>query len=330
MSELPTGFEVTALVVVVSVLLADLLLVLRRPHVPSTRESATWVGVYIAMALAFGGLLALVGGGERAGQFLTGWLVEYSLSLDNLFVFTVLIGALRVPGRLQQRVLMIGILIALVVRGALILAGTSLIDRFTWIFYLFGIFLVVTAIGMLRGDDDEEGENGVVTFLRRYLPIAEDYDGSKLLTRENGRRVLTPLLLIIVALGLTDVLFAFDSIPVILFITQDPFLVIMATVFALMGLRQLYFLLGALLDRLVYLKVGLAILLAYIGVGLILRALHENSLPFLNGGQPIEGVPEQPEWLSLVVIVVILGTTALLSLWRTRGGDRERGPGPRP
>jgi tellurite resistance protein TerC len=318
MHAIPAWFEATTFVVLGLLLATDLYLVRRRPHVPSTRESLVWVGVYVALALVFGGLLAVVAGGTPATEFYAGWLTEYSLSVDNLFVFVVIMSSFAVPRDQQQRVLMVGIIVALVLRGVFILAGAALIDRYTWIFYLFGAFLVYTAVKLVggHGDDDEYHENRLVRVLRRFLPVSARYDGGNLTTTVDGKRYLTPLIVVFVAIGSTDLLFAFDSIPAIFGLTQDPFIVFTANVFALMGLRQLYFLLGGLLDRLVYLPYGLAAVLAFIGVKLVLEALHGNSLPFVNGGDPVP-VPEVPTWLSLVVIVVALGLATLASLWRS-------------
>jgi tellurite resistance protein TerC len=217
-----------------------------------------------------------------------------------------------------------------VLRGVFILAGAALIEHFTWIFYFFGAFLVYTAVTLVRGggEDEEYHENRLVGLVRRVLPVTEHYDGGRLTTRVDGRRFLTPLVVVFVAIGTTDLLFAFDSIPAIFGLTQDPFIVFTANVFALMGLRQLYFLLGGLLDRLVYLPIGLAVVLAFIGVKLVLEALHENTVPFVNGGHPVP-VPEVPTWLSLVVIVVVLAAATLASLWRA-GRSGGGGPGGTP
>ncbi|QGQ19222.1 TerC/Alx family metal homeostasis membrane protein [Cellulomonas sp. JZ18] len=315
--ELPAAFQVVSLVAVVGVLLVDLAIVRRRPHVPSTRESVTWVAVYVGLALVFAGLLALVGGAAPAEEFVAGWLTEYSLSVDNLFVFLLIMSSFAVPREQQQRVLMVGIVVALVLRGLFILAGAAIIERNTWVFYLFGAFLVYTAVKLVRegsGGDEEYEENAVVRLARRVLPMAPGYDGGKVRTVHDGRRVFTPLLVVFLAIGTTDLLFAFDSIPAIFGLTHDPFVVFTANVFALMGLRQLYFLLGGLLDRLVYLPYGLAAILAFIGGKLVLEALATNSLPFVHGGEPFAWAPEVPTWLSLVVIAVALLTATAASL----------------
>ena len=320
--ELPAAFQAASLVAVVAILLLDLALVRRRPHVPSVRESVVWVLVYVGLALVFAGLVALVGGPAPAGEFVAGWLTEYSLSVDNLFVFLLIMSSFAVPREQQQRVLMVGIIVALVLRGAFILAGAALIERYTWVFYLFGAFLVWTAVRLLRegagsGDEPYE-ENRLVRGLRRVLPMSPTYDGGRVRTVHEGRRVFTPLVVVFVAIGTTDVLFAFDSIPAIFGLTHDPFIVFTTNVFALMGLRQLYFLLGGLLDRLVYLPYGLAAILAFIGVKLVLEALATNSLGFVNGGEPVPWAPEVPTWVSLTVIAGALAVATVASLVRAR------------
>ncbi len=319
--EMSTAFEVGSLVVVVAVLLVDLAIVGRRPHVPSVRESLTWVLVYVVLALGFAGVLAWLGGPVPAGQFVAGWLTEYSLSVDNLFVFMLIMGAFAVPREQQQRVLMVGIIVALLLRGLFILAGAAAIEHFAWVFYVFGAFLLYTAATLVRSgdtEDEEYSENVVVRAARRLVPISRDYDGSNVRTVVDGRRLFTPLLVVFVAIGTTDVLFAFDSIPAIFGLTHDPFLVFTTNVFALMGLRQLYFLLGGLLRRLAYLQYGLAVILAFIGVKMLLEALHGNAVPFIQHGRPVAWAPELPTWLSLVVIAVVLALTIATSVLHAR------------
>ncbi|PCN48382.1 tellurium resistance protein TerC [Curtobacterium sp. 'Ferrero'] len=325
MPELPLVFEVGSLVAIVAVLLADLLIVARRPHVPSLRESGAWVGVYVGLALVFAALMLVFAGGDAAGQFVAGWLTEYSLSIDNLFVFFILMARFSVPKQIQQEVLMLGIVIALVLRGVFILVGAQLIEDFSWIFYLFGAWLVWTAVQQLREDDDADQEDGfVVRLLRRRVRFTDEFDGMKLRTTHDGVRHFTPLLVVLIAIGTTDLLFALDSIPAIFGITESAFIVFTANVFALMGLRQLYFLLGGLLERLVYLKYGIALILAFIGVKLVLHALHENELPFLNGGEHIAWAPEIPTWVSLVVILVAMVGATVASLVRLRRDEPVR------
>ncbi|OII38564.1 tellurium resistance protein TerC [Curtobacterium sp. MMLR14_010] len=320
MPELPVVFEVGSIVALVLILLADLLIVARRPHVPTLKESAVWVGVYVGLALVFAVAMLFFAGGEPAGQFLAGWLTEYSLSIDNLFVFVIIMARFSVPKKIQQEVLMLGIIIALVLRGIFILVGAQLIENFSWIFYIFGAWLVWTAIQQLRGEDEDADQKDgfIVRLLRRRVRLTDTFDGMKFRTHKDGVRHFTPLLVVLIAIGTTDLLFALDSIPAIFGITESPFIVFTANVFALMGLRQLYFLLGGLLERLVYLKYGIAFILAFIGVKLVLHALHGNELPFLNGGDHIEWAPEIPTWVSLVVILAAMGVSTIASVIRIR------------
>ncbi|BCJ61282.1 TerC family protein [Micromonospora endophytica] len=322
------------LVALTAVLLVDLLIIGRRPHEPSVRESSLWVAFYVALALFFGAGLWLTAGASVAGQFYTGWLTEYSLSVDNLFVFMIIMARFAVPRQYQQKVLLIGIVLALVMRGAFIAAGAALISQFSWVFYIFGAFLIYTAINLARqGESAEEDfqENVLIRWSRRALPISRGYDGAALTVRQNGRRMFTPMLIVMIAIGTTDLIFALDSIPAIFGITHEPYLVFTANVFALMGLRQLYFLLGGLLERLIFLSYGLAVVLGFIGVKLILEALADNKLSFLNGGEPIGWAPHIPIWLSLLVILVTLTVATIASLVKS-SRDRRRelaGVGPR-
>ncbi len=306
------------LVVTLGFLAVDVLIVARRPHEPSPREVSGYLALYIGAALLFAVGVFVVSGAGYGAQFLGGWLTEYSLSVDNLFVFLIIMAKLQVPRELQQDALLVGIVIALVLRGVFIAVGAAAINAFSWVFYLFGAFLVYTAVTLIRDSDEQDYEEGrVVRWFRRRVPTTDDYRGTRLTVREAGRRLATPMLIVVIALGSTDLLFALDSIPAIYGITREPYLVLTANIFALMGLRQLYFLIGGLLKRLVYLNVGLSVLLGFIGVKLILHALHENTLPFVNGGEPVSWAPDIPIWLSLVVIVGILAVTTLASLWRT-------------
>jgi tellurite resistance protein TerC len=316
--ELPLWFEIGSLVVLTAILLGDLLIILRRPHIPSTRESTLWVVFYVSLALIFAGVMWFFAGGEYAGQFVAGWLTEYSLSIDNLFVFVLIMAQFSVPRRYQQEVLMVGIIIALLLRGAFILVGATIIENFSPIFYLFGAFLVYTAIRQaFPGDDhgdEERRENFIVRLLRRTIDISDSYDGAKIRTVVDGRKIWTPMIIVFAAIGVTDLLFAIDSIPAIFGITQSPFIVFTANIFALMGLRQLYFLLGDLLDRLRYLHYGIAFILAFIGVKLVLHAMHVNELPFINNGEHIEWAPEISTWTSLGVIVAAMAVATVASL----------------
>ncbi len=312
--------------VLVGILIVDLLLIIRRPHVPSMREASLWVGFYILLALVFAGCMFLIGDAQHGSEFLAGWLTEYSLSIDNLFVFVLIIGRLKVPYQYQQRALMIGIVLALVFRGLFILAGAALIENFSFIFYIFGAWLVWTAWQQATHDEDaDKGDSWLIRQLKKVMPITDHYDGGKMRTTVDGKRMWTPFLIVLVSLGTTDVLFALDSIPAIFGITQSPFIVFTANVFALMGLRQLYFLLGGLLDRLVYLKYGIAFILAFIGVKLVSHAMHVNELPFINGGQPIEWAPEISTWVSLGVIVVAMAVATIASLAKMRREARLSG-----
>ncbi|NGM14449.1 TerC family protein [Verrucosispora sp. WMMA2044] len=314
------------LVALTTVLVVDLLIIGRRPHEPSVRESSLWVAFYVGLALLFGGGLWLTAGASVAGQFYTGWLTEYSLSVDNLFVFVIIMARFAVPRQYQQKVLLIGIVLALVMRGGFIAAGAALISQFTWVFYVFGAFLIYTAINLARqGESSEEEftENVLIRWSRRALPISRSYEGARVTVRENGRRLFTPMLIVMIAIGTTDLIFALDSIPAIFGITQEPYLVFTANVFALMGLRQLYFLLGGLLDRLIYLSHGLAVVLGFIGVKLILEALADNNLPFINNGEHVGWAPHIPIWLSLLVILGTLAVATAASLVRS-SRDRRR------
>ena len=255
-------------------------------------------------------------------EFFAGWLTEYSLSIDNLFIFIIIMAKFAVPRQLQQTALMIGIVLALIMRAIFIVVGAAAINNFSWVFYLFGLFLLWTAWKLAKeggeSDDEEYEENRLVQLAERHLPATKEWHGTKLFVVENGKRLITPMFLVILTLGTTDLLFALDSIPAIYGLTKDPYIVFTANIFALMGLRQLYFLIGGLLQRLIYLSYGLAFLLGFIGVKLILHAMHENELPFINGGEHIEWAPDIPIWLSLVVIIGTLAVTAVASLVASR------------
>lgn len=324
--ELPVTFEVISLGAMLVLLIADLLIVGRRPHVPSMKESAIWVGFYVGLAVIFGLVVWGVGGVTPAAEFYAGWLMEYSLSVDNLFVFVIIMARFAVPRDQQQRVLMIGIIMALIFRAAFILAGAALIEQFTWLFYIFGAFLIYTAIQQAIPETPEEHddykENALIRMMRRVLPLHHQYNEAKLTTTIDGRRLFTPLIIVFLAIGSTDVLFAVDSIPAIFGITKDPFIVFSTNLFALMGLRQLYFLLGGLLDRLVYLPYALSAILGFIGIKLILEALHTNTLSWINGGEGFEWAPEIPIWLSLTVIVVSLAVGTVASLIKSAHDER--------
>ena len=323
---LPVWFEIGSMVVLLLILTADLLIVIRRPHVPTLKECAVWVGFYVGLALVFAVLMLVIGDAEHASQFIAGWLTEYSLSIDNLFVFVIIMARFSVPAKLQQEVLMIGIVIALILRGIFIVLGAQLIENFSWIFYLFGAFLLVTAYRQVFSRQPEEQgtkDNFFIRLVRRRVRLTNTFDGSKLRTVVDGHRMFTPMLIVFLAIGSTDLLFALDSIPAIFGITESPFIVFTANIFALMGLRQLYFLLGGLLKRLHYLKHGVAVILAFIGVKLVLHAMHVNELSFINNGQPITWAPEIGTLTSLFVILGTMVLATVASLIRARRQPRR-------
>ncbi|NTY63614.1 TerC family protein [Mycolicibacterium sphagni] len=295
----------------------------RVPHEPTFRESAIWSSVYIGLAVVFGFVVWWLWGGQFAGEYFAGYVTEKALSVDNLFVFTVIMGTFAVPREFQQKLLLIGIVLALVMRAGFIAVGAAAISSFSWVFYLFGIFLVLTAVKLAKEaghekEVEEERDSRIIALVRRFVATTDTYDGDKFLTKLDGKRTVTPMLLALIAIGFTDVLFALDSIPAIYGLTEQPYIVFTANAFALMGLRQLYFLIGGLLDRLIYLSYGLSLILAFIGVKLVLHALHENSLPFINGGQHV-AVPEISTGMSIGVIGVVLLVTTVASLAKTRG-----------
>jgi len=310
--------------VTVAVLIVDVAVIGRRPHEPTFHECAGYLALYVALALGFGVWVWINHGQQYGLEFFAGWLTEYSLSIDNLFIFLIIMASFSVPREFQQQALLIGIILALALRAAFIAVGAVAISSFSPIFYLFGAFLIYTAIKLaLDTDHDDDTDNTVVRLARTYLPTTDRWVGMRLYLKENGTRLITPMFLVVVALGSTDLLFALDSIPAIYGLTEEPYLVFAANVFALMGLRQLYFLLGGLLKRLVYLSRGLAVILAFIGVKLVLHALAENRLPFLNGGAHIP-VPQIPTLASLAVIIGTLTVTTVASLYRTRVVDRRQ------
>lgn len=301
----------------VAVLLFDIVIIVLRPREPSLRECATALSVYVGLALAFGLWVWQHHGAAFGLQFFAGWLTEYSLSVDNLFIFLVILASFRVPRHLQQQALFVGIALALIFRAVFIAMGAAAISAFTWVFYVFALFLLWTAFSLMRNTEPEDdAENAVVRFARRHFKLTTQWSGLKLVVKDGGTLLVTPMGLVIVALGTTDLLFALDSIPAVYGLTSEPYLVLTANIFALMGLRQLYFLLGDLMQRLVFLSQGLAIVLAFIGVKLFLEALHENELPFVNGGRPVP-VGQLSTGVSLGVIVGVLAATTAISLWWT-------------
>jgi tellurite resistance protein TerC len=285
----------------------------RKPHDVSVKEAGIWTVVWIALAGLFGLGLLVFGGGQPAGEFFAGFITEKSLSVDNLFVFVLIMAKFAVPTQYQQRVLLVGVLIALVLRAIFIAAGAAIIANFSWVFYLFGAFLIWTAWKLIQEAraeeaDEEYEENKLLKAAERKFGVADRYHGTKLWIQQNGKRLMTPMLVVMLAIGTTDVLFALDSIPAIFGLTQDPYIVFTANAFALMGLRQLYFLIGGLLKKLVHLSYGLSVILGFIGVKLVLHALHESGVH----------VPEISIPVSLGVICVVLAVTTVTSLLASR------------
>jgi tellurite resistance protein TerC len=304
------------------VLLAvDLVIVDRKPHEVTIGEAGRWVTFYVAVAVLFGAGLWYFAGSQPATEFFAGYITEYSLSVDNLFIFLIIMTAFKVPSIHQHKVLLIGILMALAMRGIFIAVGAAVIEQFSWVFYIFGAFLIYTAYNLARTNHDEEDEefkeNAALRIVRKVFPVTDDYHEAKSFVKLQGKRFVTPMFIVIVAIGTTDLLFALDSIPAIFGLTKEPFLVFAANAFALMGLRQLYFLLGGLLSKLVYLSVGLSVILGFIGVKLILEALHTNTFSFLNGGEGLP-VPTIGIELSLGVIIGVLAITTVASLIKVK------------
>jgi tellurite resistance protein TerC len=305
---------------ILALLAFDYFFHVRSAHVPTLREAAIWSSVYVGIAVLFGLGTLVLGGTAMGSEYFAGYITEKALSVDNLFVFLIIMTGFRVPRENQQKVLLVGIIVSLVARAGFIFVGSALLHTFAWVFYLFGIALLLTAGSMLKPETEEShsAQNIVVRLSRRLFRTTEEYDGDRLTTVVGGRRMMTPMLLVMVAIGGTDLMFALDSIPAIFGLTQNVFVVFTATAFSLLGLRQLYFLLDGLLDRLIYLSFGLAAILMFIGAKLILHALHENNLPFVNGGEHVD-VVEISTGLSLVVILVVLLITIFASLFSTRG-----------
>ena len=318
--DVPPWVWILTVVGVAGLLAFDYVFHVRKAHVPTLKEAAVWSAVYVGIAVLFGVGVLVLGGSEPGSEYFAGYVTEKALSVDNLFVFLIIMTSFRVPREDQQKVLLFGIVFSIIARTALIFLGAALINSFAWVFYIFGLILLLTAGNMIKpeGEESHSADNVIVRLARRLFHTTEHYDGDKLFTTVDGRRALTPMLLVMVAIGGTDILFALDSIPAIFGLTQNIYLVFTATVFSLLGLRQLYFLIDGLLDRLIYLSYGLAAILAFIGVKLILHALHENNLPFINDGQPVP-VIEISTGLSLTVIVGVLLVTVLGSLLSKRG-----------
>ena len=303
------------IVFILALLAFDYFFHIRKAHIPTLKEAAIWSSIYVGLALVFGVVVLAFGGVTMGGEYFAGYITEKALSVDNLFVFLVIMASFKVPREDQQKVLLFGIVFALIARTAFIFAGAALINTWSWMFYIFGIILLITAGNLLKEEDSggDDADNFIIKLAKKLFNTSEKYDGDKLFTKIDGKKVLTPMLLVMVAIGGTDLLFALDSIPAIFGLTQNVYIVFTATAFSLMGLRQLYFLLDGLLDRLIYLSYGLATILAFIGVKLVLHALHENNLPFINGGEAVP-VFEIGTGLSLTVIIGVLAVTIIASL----------------
>jgi tellurite resistance protein TerC len=308
--------------VLLLVLAIDFIFQAKRPHEPTMRESGIQVSIYITLALLFTFVIGGVWGPKYAAEYIAGFVTEYSLSVDNLFVFLIIFTQFAVPKVLRSQALLVGIAIALLLRFVFIILGAAFIEAFSWAFYIFGGFLIYTAIKLViealhKGDEDRNESGGLLKFLTRRAPTTDEYHGNKLSIIKNGKRLFTPFLMVMISIGFTDLLFALDSIPAVYGLTNEPYIVFVANAFALLGLRQLYFLLGGLMERLKYLSLGLSVILSWIGLKLIIHALHKNDLEFLNGGEPITIVPEISTELSLAVIVVTLVITTIWSLAAT-------------
>ncbi|POH63491.1 MULTISPECIES: TerC family protein [Cryobacterium] len=299
---------------IVALLTFDFFFHVRKAHEPTLPEAAKWSAIYVGIAIAFGLGVLFFGGGTLGTEYFAGYITEKALSVDNLFVFLIIMASFKVPRADQQKVLLFGIVFALIARTGFIFLGAALINSFAWLFYLFGAFLIYTAVKLLKPEaESDEADNFIIRLAKRLFHTTERYDGDKLFTRENGKKVMTPMLLVMVAIGGTDLLFALDSVPAIFGLTQNVYIVFTATAFSLMGLRQLYFLIDGLLDRLIYLSYGLAAILGFIGIKLVLHALHENTLPFINGGEHVP-VFEISTGVSLAVIIGVLTVTVIASL----------------
>ena len=319
MSATPLAWQAT-LLLILALVAYDFFFHVRKAHVPSLREAALWSAGYIGVALLFGVAVLLFGGEQMGIEYFAGYVTEKALSVDNVFVFLVIMASFKVPREDQQKALLFGIVFALIARTLFIFLGSALIETFSWIFYLFGLALLITAGNLIKHKPEDEATPGnfMVRVVRKLFHATDYYDGDKLFTIHEGRRALTPMLLVMIAIGGTDILFALDSIPAIFGLTQNVFVVFTATAFSLLGLRQLFFLVEGMLERLVYLSYGLAAILAFIGVKLVLHALHENNLPFVNQGEPVH-VIEISTGASLAVIAAALLITIVASMASPRG-----------
>ena len=315
---------IVSIAAIAVVMIGDLIVQVRKPHEPTFKESAIQYVVYFGLALMFTLLVTEVWGGRFGGEYLAGYITEWSLSVDNLFVFLIIFTKFRVPRHLQSEALLVGIVLALILRGIFIALGAAAIENFSWVFYLFGAFLLYTAVLLVwdtftKEEEDKVPGGKIVALIKTRFRTVDEFHGTKLTIIQKGKRYITPLLLVMVAIGFTDLLFALDSIPAVYGLTSEPYIVFMANAFALLGLRQLFFLLSGLMERLKYLGVGLSVILGWIGVKLVIHALHKNELPFINGGEPIKVIPEITTELSLGVIVSTLILTTIISLIATSG-----------
>jgi tellurite resistance protein TerC len=304
------------------VILVDLIVQIKKPHEPTFKESTIQYTVYFGLALMFTLVVNEVWGSRFGGEYLAGYITEWSLSVDNLFVFLIIFTKFRVPRHLQSEALLVGIVLALILRGIFIALGAAAIENFSWVFYIFGAFLLYTAVLLVwdtfkEEDEDKVPGGKVVALIKSRFRTVDEYHGTKLTIIQKGKRYITPLLLVMITIGFTDLLFALDSIPAVYGLTSEPYIVFMANAFALLGLRQLFFLLSGLMERLKYLGVGLSIILGWIGVKLVIHALHKNELPFINGGEYVKAVPEISTELSLGVIISTLVITTVVSLIAT-------------
>ena len=309
--------------VLVAILGIDFVVQARNPHEPTLRESAIQISGYITLALLFTFVIGGVWGPQYAAEYIAGWVTEYSLSVDNIFVFLIIFTQVAVPRHLRSQALLIGIAIALALRFIFIILGAAFIEAFSWAFYIFGAFLIFTAVKLVietlhPGDEDRNESSLITKLVSKLAPVSKDFHENKLTVVLSGKRHITPFLMVMISIGFTDLLFALDSIPAVYGLTNEPYIVFVANAFALLGLRQLYFLLGGLMERLKYLGVGLSIILGWIGLKLVIHALHKNELPFINGGNHVEIIPEITTELSLAVILITLVVTTIWSLAVTK------------
>lgn len=322
---------IVSIAIIGVVILGDLIVQIRKPHEPTFKESAIQYTIYFGLALSFTLLINEVWGSKFSGEYLAGYITEWSLSVDNLFVFLIIFTKFRVPRHLQSEALLVGIILALILRGIFIGLGAAAIENFSWVFYLFGAFLLYTAVLLVWDTFKEEEEDKVpggriVALIQKRFRTVNEFHGTKLTIIQHGKRYITPLLTVMIAIGFTDLLFALDSIPAVYGLTKEPYIVFMANAFALLGLRQLFFLLSGLMQRLKYLGVGLSVILGWIGIKLVIHALHKNELPFINGGEPFKALPEISTELSLGVIISTLIITTIVSLIATSDDKKASKP----